>query len=116
MRSKKVGQKTSKLPKLVKPQKTQRKRKNLSKIEKFYIESKCSEMGLSEISSDLSLDPSCVKLYYEECKYKIESTKKDNGFTVMTQDTSEKSDATLKKTKNVSTKISRHIHKIRKDK
>ena len=95
---------------------------DLSKVQKFYVESKCSSMTLSDVSSDLGLDQSLVSSYYDECKTKAEkdftvdklmNINSKRGYAVMSQEASEKGDATKKAPAKRDTS---HIHKIRPDK
>jgi len=94
----------------------------LSKVHKFYIESKCSAMTLSDISSDLGLDESIVSSYYYECKNKasndftvdkLMNINSKRGYAVMSKEASEIGDASKKRATKRDTK---HIHKIRADK
>lgn len=94
----------------------------LSKVQKFYIESKHSSMTLSDVSSDLGLDKSVVSSYYDECKNKatnnftvdkLMNINSKRGYAVMSQEASEKGDASKRQAKKTDTN---HIHKIRADK
>ena len=96
-------------------------KRNLSKVEKFYIEQNCSNSTLEEISKDIGCSQNIASSYYTECLDKIEkadtidklmNVNTKSGFAVMTKEASEKGDAT-KTRKNQ--KAAEHIHKIRQD-
>ena len=97
-------------------------KRNLSKVEKFYIEQNCSNSTLEEISKDIGCPQNIASSYYKECVDKAEkgdtidklmNVNTKSGFAVMTKEASEKGDAT-KTRKNQ--KAAEHIHKIRQDK
>ena len=95
-------------------------KKQLSKVEKFYIEKNCGNMNIEEICNDISCDKTVASKYYEECVDKAQKTDtidkmmivdSKNGCTVMTKGASEKGEKTRRSEPNKS--LSKHIHKIR---
>lgn len=95
-------------------------KKELSKVEKFYIENNINTMELSDICNDLGCDLSTASKYYDEC---IDRLKKADtidklmivnskaGYAVMSKEASSKGEST--KRKNSNGQSSEHIHKIR---
>lgn len=95
-------------------------KKELSKVEKFYIEKNCGNMDIEDICSDLSCDKTIASKYYDECVDKAQKADtidkmmivdSKNGCTVMTKGASEKGDKTRRS--EPSKALSKHIHKIR---
>lgn len=104
------------------PKQNKIKNSELSKAEKFYIESNCIELSLAEIQADLKSDSSTIENYYNDCldRKKNENTidklmivNSKSGYTVMSKEASEKGEATRKKS---TPPLSNHIHRIRPDK
>jgi len=95
-------------------------KKELSKIEKFYIEKNCGNMDIEEICNDISCDKTVASKYYNECVDKAQKADtidkmmvvdSKNGYTVMTKGASEKGEKTRRSEPNKA--LSKHIHKIR---
>ena len=95
-------------------------KKQLSKVEKFYIEKNCGNMNIEEICNDISCDKTVASKYYDECVDKAQKTDtidkmmivdSKNGCTVMTKGASEKGEKTRRSEPNKV--LSKHIHKIR---
>lgn len=91
----------------------------LTKADKFYIDNKCDQLSLAEISSDLGYSESTVEGYYTQCLDKVKKAdtidklmvvNSKNGYAVMTREASEKGESTRKKS---TVPPANHIHKIR---
>ena len=122
MPTKKTSRRTNRKPQVQKTVEAKATTDELSKVQKFYIESKCSSMTLSDICSDLGLDKSVVSSYYDECKNKatndftvdkLMNINSKRGYAVMSKEASERGDASKKQATKTDPN---HIHKIRADK
>ncbi len=98
-----------------------KKEVELSKAEKFYVDSNCGILSLEELCSDLGCEISYIEKYYNECvdknsrsntidKLMIVNSK--SGYAIMSKEASEKGESTRKRSQPP---LSEHIHKIRKD-
>lgn len=96
--------------------------RELSVVEKFYIQHNCKTLDLETICKDINNYSLKVKAFLNECLEnldrsdtidKLMNVNSKSGYAVMTKEASEKGDATKKRGKAPDTK---HIHKIRPDK
>jgi hypothetical protein len=95
-------------------------KRELSKAEKFYVESNCKKISLEEICDDLECKEDVVSAFYNEClddlknkdtidKLMIVNSKA--GYAVMSKEASSKGESTKRPSNNKH--LSEHIHKIR---
>jgi hypothetical protein len=91
----------------------------LTKADQFYVENKCGELSLEQMSNDLNYPSSVIESYYNQCldkKKKADTIDKlmvvnsKNGYAVMTKEASEKGEENRRRS---SQPPENHIHRIR---